>query len=51
MDFNKIIFLTFVLSVGFISSKPIDDWCPPCKRIIKDFAPVLKTTDVQNVEF
>jgi hypothetical protein len=27
----------------------IDDWCPPCTRLVDDFTPELKTEAVQKV--
>ncbi|KAI6171150.1 hypothetical protein M3Y97_01067900 [Aphelenchoides bicaudatus] len=52
MVFNKMIVLA-VLAVLAISVQAdngqITDWCPPCKRLIDDFTPGLKTTKVQEI--
>jgi hypothetical protein len=53
MVFNKLIFLASIAIFGLVTvnADQIEDWCPPCKRLIDDFAPELKTTQVQEVRY
>jgi hypothetical protein len=51
MVFNKLILLASIAMIEIlaINAGKITDWCPPCKRLIDDFTPELKSTLFQDV--